>query len=194
MKGHVSHCYEENVREQERLPFAWNFRVGFLGHMEQYISCGKNGSKYNAVPFVKIYPIELSRLGRVVPRFTMWGNGTSEICPNGTAYSGHFSWNEKRGIPLKAFLLLWKNFSEFNIWYFTPPQKWFFDTNSKRYKFHMPLNRKFRYKKQLARPRYHSFVIINSMRPELVRWYSCTSEAKMRNTRTSLAARLCFMM
>ena len=30
---------------QERLPFAWNFRVGFLGQMEQFISSGKNRSK-----------------------------------------------------------------------------------------------------------------------------------------------------
>ena len=35
---------------QEHLPFAWNFWVGFLGQMEQFI---KNRSKYNAVPFVK---------------------------------------------------------------------------------------------------------------------------------------------
>ena len=54
---------------QEYLPFAWNFQVGFLGQMEQFIS-GKNGSKYVAVPFVKNDPVELSRLGRLVPRFT----------------------------------------------------------------------------------------------------------------------------
>ena len=48
----------------ERLPFAWNFRVGFLGQMEP--SC-KNGSKYDAVPFVKNDPVELGRLGRLVP-------------------------------------------------------------------------------------------------------------------------------
>ena len=38
--------------------------------MEQYISFGENRSKYNAVPFVKNDPVELSRLGRLVPRFT----------------------------------------------------------------------------------------------------------------------------
>ena len=38
--------------------------------MEQFISSGKNGSKYDAVPFVKNDPVELSRLGRLVPRFT----------------------------------------------------------------------------------------------------------------------------
>ena len=48
----------------ERLPFAWNFRVGFLGQMEQFISSGKIGSKYYAVPFVKNDPVELSRLVR----------------------------------------------------------------------------------------------------------------------------------
>ena len=47
---------------QECLPFAWNFGVGFLKQMEQ--------SKYDAVPFVKNDPVELSRLGRLVPRFT----------------------------------------------------------------------------------------------------------------------------
>ena len=36
--------------------------------MEQ--SSGKNGSKYDAVPFVKNDPVELGRLGRLVPRFT----------------------------------------------------------------------------------------------------------------------------
>ena len=49
------------------LTFAWNFRVGFLGQMEQFISSVKNGSKYDAVPFVKNDPIELGRLGRLVP-------------------------------------------------------------------------------------------------------------------------------
>ena len=44
--------------------------MGFLGHMEQFISSGKNGSKYDAVPFVRNEPVELSRLGRLVPRFT----------------------------------------------------------------------------------------------------------------------------
>ena len=36
--------------------------------MEQ--SSGKNGSKYEAVLFVKNDPVELARLGRLVPRFT----------------------------------------------------------------------------------------------------------------------------
>ena len=44
--------------------------MGFLGQMEQFISSGKNGSKYDAVPFVKNDPVELGRLGRLVPRFT----------------------------------------------------------------------------------------------------------------------------
>ena len=48
--------------DTEHLPFAWNFRVGFLGQMEQFISSGKNGSKYDAVPFVKNDPVELGRL------------------------------------------------------------------------------------------------------------------------------------
>ena len=38
------------------------FSGGFLGT--------NNGSKYNAVPFVKNDPVELGRLGRLVPRFT----------------------------------------------------------------------------------------------------------------------------
>ena len=77
----------------ERLPFAWNLRVGFLGQMEQFICSGKNGSKYNAVLFVKNDPVELGRLGRLVPSFTtsstLGENGTSEIFVNGTAYPGH---------------------------------------------------------------------------------------------------------
>ena len=44
--------------------------MGLLGQMEQFISSGKNGSKYDAVPFVKNDPVELGRLGRLVPRFT----------------------------------------------------------------------------------------------------------------------------
>ena len=44
--------------------------MGFLEQMEQFISSGKNGSKYDAVPFVKNNPVELGRLGRLVPRFT----------------------------------------------------------------------------------------------------------------------------
>ena len=42
-------------------------RVGFLGQMEQFISSGKNWSKYDAVPFVKNDLVELGRLGRLVP-------------------------------------------------------------------------------------------------------------------------------
>ena len=41
--------------------------MGFLGQMERFISSVKNGSKYDAVPFVKNDPIELGRLGRLVP-------------------------------------------------------------------------------------------------------------------------------
>ena len=41
-------------------------RVGFLGQMEQFISSGKNWSKYaDAVPFVKNDLVELGRLGRL---------------------------------------------------------------------------------------------------------------------------------
>ena len=63
--------------------------------MEQFISSVKNGSKYDAVPFVKNNPIELSRLGRLVPgsqsrRPWVREYGTSEIFANGTAYLGHF--------------------------------------------------------------------------------------------------------
>ena len=54
----------------ERLPFAWNVWVGFLGQMEQFVSSDKKGSKYNAVPFVINNPVEIGRLGRLVPRFT----------------------------------------------------------------------------------------------------------------------------
>ena len=52
------HCVGK-LGVQERLLFAWNFRVGLLGQMEQFISSGKNGSKYDAVPFVKNDPVEL---------------------------------------------------------------------------------------------------------------------------------------
>ena len=38
--------------------------------MKQFISSGKNGPKYDAVPFVKNDPVELGKLGRLVPRFT----------------------------------------------------------------------------------------------------------------------------
>ena len=44
--------------------------MGFLEQMEQFISSGKNGSKYDAVPFVKNDPVGLGRLGRLVPRFS----------------------------------------------------------------------------------------------------------------------------
>ena len=64
--------------DQERLPFAWNFRVGFWGQMEQFNFSGKNGSKYDAVPFVKNAPVELGRLGWLVPRFTK-SSTTGEI-------------------------------------------------------------------------------------------------------------------
>ena len=47
-----------------------SFGRDFLGQMEQFISSGKNGSKYDAVPFVKNDPVELGRLGRLVPGFT----------------------------------------------------------------------------------------------------------------------------
>ena len=60
----------------------------------KFISSSKNGSKCDAVPFVKNDPVELGRLGRLVPRFTVFDrgsdNGTSEIFANGTAYPGHF--------------------------------------------------------------------------------------------------------
>ena len=45
--------------------FGWDFWDKW-----KFISSGKNGSKYNAVPFVKNDPIELGRLGRLVPGFT----------------------------------------------------------------------------------------------------------------------------
>ena len=46
--------------------------MGFLGQMEQFISINSIviPSKYDAVPFVKNDPIELGRLGRLVPGFT----------------------------------------------------------------------------------------------------------------------------
>ena len=40
--------------------------MGCLGQMERVISSVKNGSKYDAVPFVKNDLIELCRLGRLV--------------------------------------------------------------------------------------------------------------------------------
>ena len=63
MKGHVSHCYEENVREQERLPFAWNFRVGFLGHMEQYnlflvVKTGQNTMLFHLSKFIQLSSVD----------------------------------------------------------------------------------------------------------------------------------------
>ena len=66
----LTSCKRIFHRMHERLPFAWNFRVRFLGQMEQFISSGKNGSKYDAVPFDKSNPVELGRLGRLEPRFT----------------------------------------------------------------------------------------------------------------------------
>ena len=41
-----------------------------MGVLGQCISCSKSGSKYDAVPFVKVDPVQLGSLGRVVPRFT----------------------------------------------------------------------------------------------------------------------------
>ena len=52
------------------LTICMEFLSGFLGQMERFISSVKNGSKYDAVPFVKNDPVELGRLGRLVPRFT----------------------------------------------------------------------------------------------------------------------------
>ena len=63
--------------------------MGFLGQMEQFISSGKSGSKYNAVPFVKNDPVELGRLRRIVLRFTK-SSTLGEIFANGTAYPSHF--------------------------------------------------------------------------------------------------------
>ena len=64
--------------------------MGFLGQMGRFISSGKSGSKYDAVPFVKNIPVELGRLGRLVPGFTKLST-LGEIFANGTAYPGHFS-------------------------------------------------------------------------------------------------------
>ena len=87
--------------------------MGFLGQMEQVISSGKNGSKYDAVPFVKNNPVEFGRRRRLVPGFAK-SSTLGEIFANGTAYPGHFGWNEKRGIPSKAFLLFQKIFTRSN--------------------------------------------------------------------------------
>ena len=65
--------------DQERLPFAWNFRVRFWGQMEQINFSGKNGSKYDAVPLVKNAPVELGRLGWLVPRLTKSSTKLGEI-------------------------------------------------------------------------------------------------------------------
>ena len=65
--------------------------MGFLGQMEQFISSGKKRVKIQCCPFVKNDPVELGRLGRLVPRFTKSSTvGESEILVNGTAYPGHF--------------------------------------------------------------------------------------------------------
>ena len=89
---------------QEHLPFAWNFQVGFLGQMEQFIS-GQNGSKYVAVPFVKNDPVELGRLGRLVPRFTK-SSTVGEIMERVRFLQMVqliLVEKKKRGIPSKAF-------------------------------------------------------------------------------------------
>ena len=64
----LSHVYLQVKRcDHEGLPFAWKFWEGFFG---TFISSGKNGSKYDAVPSVKNDPVELGRLGRLVPGLT----------------------------------------------------------------------------------------------------------------------------
>ena len=120
--------------DQERLPFAWNFQVGFWGQMEQFNFSGKNGSKYDAVPFVKSAPVELGRLGWLVPRLTK-SSTVGEIM-----LQVRFLQMvqlilvisvETKKAPSKAFLLFRKSFTgltNHSIWHFIR-KKWFFGTN-----------------------------------------------------------------
>ena len=101
------------------LHFAWNFRVRFLEQMEQFISSGKIGSKYDAVPFVKNDPVELSRLVRFLQMVQLIPIISVET--------------KKEELPSKAFLLFWKMFTGLNrsIWHFIRKKR-FFGTNGKR--------------------------------------------------------------
>ena len=88
-----------------------------MGQMEQ--SSGKNGSKYDAVLFVKNDPVELGRLGRLVPRFTKSSTVGErmarvrflqmvQLIPIISVET------KKRGTPSKVFLLVRKIFAGLN--------------------------------------------------------------------------------
>ena len=100
------------------LTFAWNFRVWFLGQMEQFISSGKIGSKYYAVPFVKNDPVELSRLVRFLQMVQLIPVISVET--------------KKEELHSKAFLLFRKIFTGLNrsIWHFIRKKR-FFGTKGK---------------------------------------------------------------
>ena len=130
IEGNCTSCNTKNSPSGLwALTFAWNFRVGFLGQMEQLISSVKNGSKYDAVPFVINNPIELSRLGRLVP-------GSQSRRPWVREWHALVRFlqmvqlipvilveTNKRGIPSKAFLL----FQKFSLGWTIP-----FDTLSEK--------------------------------------------------------------
>ena len=94
---HFSSYGQRNVKCGSAYTICMEFPGGIFGTiMEQtYISCGKTGSKNsNAVPFVKIDPVELSRLGQLMPRFTksaIMGERMALVrFLQMVAYSGHF--------------------------------------------------------------------------------------------------------
>ena len=59
-----------HVLRHRALTICMEFSGGIFGTNGTVYFFGKNGSKYDAVPFVKNDLIELCRLGRLVPRFT----------------------------------------------------------------------------------------------------------------------------
>ena len=70
--------------------------MGFLEHWNSLFLPVKTGQNtMSTVPFVKNDPVELGRLGRLVPRFTKSSTEGERMTrviffANGTAYPGHF--------------------------------------------------------------------------------------------------------
>ena len=82
----------------------------------KFIYSGKNGLKYDAVPFVKNDPVELGRLGRLVPRFTKSSTVGERMTRERFLQMVQLIpvilvETKKRGIPSKAFLLFQKIFT-----------------------------------------------------------------------------------
>ena len=104
----------------------------FLGKMERYISCSKNGSKYDTVPYVEINPVELGRLGRVVPRFTKSREWHEWDFCKWYRVSWSFQLKQKKRNTFEGIPSISENFHQVNcsIWHFNWKNS--FSANGKR--------------------------------------------------------------